>query len=537
MMMEVRARWPRAGLAFVLAAFVLTPSLLAQFGRGPRPAVVLRGGTVHVGNGDVIEGGVVILRGSRIEAVGAGLPSPEGAREIDVTGLQVYPGLIDAESSLGIDPDMGRNGGGNLAGEVADAIDPFDRDAIGLAWKGGVTAVGATSRRALFDGRAAVLKLRGRDPDGLLLERAGPVCVTFARQSERPSAMLREWKTFADELAATRKYIEAWDEYSEKLEEYSKALGKLRESGDTKLDPDAKKAEAPAGGPPPERPSFPQGGARRGFPRRRPDGGAPQSAADAAFLDWLAAVTGRTDLGHVDPPETDGDGDGHDESGQRAGFSDGVSFAEEPAEPAKTPEGEKKDDEPKKPEKPGRDPGKEILRLVLEGKAALSVRIDGAADLENLLALAREHRFRFSIAGGGEAVHVAEDLAAAKVPVVLVQPHDLGSDRLSDAAELDRAGVVVALTTAGTSGEASRHLSLAAAAAVAGGMDRERALMAITSRAAEALGVGHRIGTLEAGKDADVVVVRGELFSTTAVVEHVFVEGAQVVTGAEVTGR
>src|SRR5437762_1937256 len=61
----------------------------------------ITGGTVHPVSGPPIPNGVVIIRGGLIEAVGAGLAVPADAAVIDAKGGQVYPGLIDAETSLG----------------------------------------------------------------------------------------------------------------------------------------------------------------------------------------------------------------------------------------------------------------------------------------------------------------------------------------------------------------------------------------------------------------------------------------------------
>jgi len=525
-------RGPRAFVRAAAALLALTSPLAAQFGPAPKPVTVVQGGTVHVGNGDVLEGGTVILRGSRIESVGKGLAIPEGAALIDATGRHVYPGLIDVESNVLLDSLRRHGGEGSAATSVVDALDPFESDLVQEVLRGGVTTVGAVSRRGLFDGRIAVLKLepRGRLSD-LVIRRDVAVASTFGLSGSRPSMRLREWKTFAEQLEATKKYAEAWDEYKEKLEEYRKELEKARKEAESK-GPEARK---PEGAPPPapeskepkasDREEGPAPGRRPG-PRRRPGGSLTE------FLRRLAGdrAPADADLHHHDEDGHEGD-DEEDDHGRTPWLRDGVSYADGPpgGGPPPAPGGEKKEEGPKKPGRPAREPQKEVLREVLEGRLPLNVYADHAADLENLIELARRYRFRFVVTGGREADHVAEALVAARAPVVVAQPHDLSSENLSTAAALDAAGVSVAITTAGRTGAATRHLSLSAAAAVAGGMEREHALAAITSRAAALLGVDDRVGTLEAGKDADLVITRGELFSSTAVVERVFVGGAAVV--------
>jgi hypothetical protein len=499
----------RSWVGSAAALFTLASPLAAQFGpppRAPRPVTVIQNGTVHVGNGDVLEGATVIVRGSRIEAVGKGLAAPEGATVIDATGKHVYPGLIDAESTLLLDPAVHRGGEGNVIATAVDALDPFDSEPIADALGAGVTAVGVSTRRGLLDGRGAVVKLKPKAPASeLVLRKETALTVNFGLNGDRPSMRLREWKTFADQLQQTKKYVESWDEYQEKLEEYKKEIEKAKKAGDTKL-PESAKKDAPA--PAPEAPKAepqqgPGEGGRRGWPRR-PRG---------SLIDQLLAAI--------------------EESGQGDALAQGAPPQAPPqgGPPGGAPPGgEKKEEGPKKPPRPPRDASKEVLRQVLEGKIALDVYADAAADLQNLIELSRQFHFRFAVTGGREAARVAAELAKAGVAVVVVQPHDLASESLSTAAELDEAGVSVVITTAGRSGGATRHLTLSAAAAIAGGMAKESALAAITSRAAALLGVADRVGTLEAGKDADLLITNGELFSSTAVVERVLVDGVSVVS-------
>lgn len=497
----------------------------AQFVPPPRAAIVIRGGTLHVGNGDVIQDGTVILRGREIEAIGVGLAVPEGATIVEAAGKHVYPGLIDAESTLLLDAASRGTGEGNAASTVVDALDWFDRHAYEQAWAGGVTTIGIASRRGLIDGPRAVVKLRRARGDDAILGKDGDLAITFGLNGDRPSMRMRDWKAFLEQLDATRKYGESWDEYAEKLDEYKKALEKWGKDGDKRPPEEAKKEEAPAG-PPSGGPG--EGGPRRGEGRRFPrPGRIHEHDHDTPFMRWLQDTLGwMCDCGL---PSRDPAGHAHDLT--RLTLTDGVSFAEDPAKPegggAKEGEGGKAE-EPKKPARPAKEPLREALKRALDGKAGLNVYVGAAADIENLLALLHVFPLDVTVTGAGELAEQAEALAASDLPVVLVQPHQLDSADLSAGARLDAAGVRLALTTAGRSPGATRWLSLSAAAAVAGGLDRERALAAITSRAAEVLGVADRVGTLAAGKDADLLITSGDLFATTSVVEHLFVDGNEV---------
>ncbi len=178
---------PRRLLPFLgSAAFVLGSSAtaFAQFGP-PRPPVVIRGGTIHVGNGDVVPDGTLIFRGREIEAVGVGLAIPDGAVVVEAAGKHVYPGLIDCESTLLLDEASRGQGEGNPANAVADALDWFDRHAFAQAWAGGVTTVGVPSRRGLLDGPRAVVKMRRARGDDALLRKDGDFAITFGLSGSR----------------------------------------------------------------------------------------------------------------------------------------------------------------------------------------------------------------------------------------------------------------------------------------------------------------------------------------------------------------
>ena len=133
--------------------------------------------------------------------------------------------------------------------------------------------------------------------------------------------------------------------------------------------------------------------------------------------------------------------------------------------------------------------------------------------------------------GASEGWMVASQLAAAKVPVV-VKPltniptfESLGAT-LENAARLSRAGVTVALASFDT--QNSRLLRQEAGNAIANGMDRDAALRAVTLTPAQLWGVADRVGSLDAGKDADVVIWSGDPFELTAGAERVFIKGVEV---------
>jgi imidazolonepropionase-like amidohydrolase len=173
------------------------------------------------------------------------------------------------------------------------------------------------------------------------------------------------------------------------------------------------------------------------------------------------------------------------------------------------------------------------LQPVLKGTLPLIVHADRAADILALLALAREYSLRGIVLGGVEAWKVASELAAARVPVLTGGQTDLpnGFDQLGatleNAALLRRAGVPVALTTGGENNFRARSLRQHAGNAVANGLSWDEALRAVTLSPAEIFGVADRMGSLQAGREADIVVWDGDPFELSTRATHVFIRGRQ----------
>jgi imidazolonepropionase-like amidohydrolase len=179
----------------------------------------------------------------------------------------------------------------------------------------------------------------------------------------------------------------------------------------------------------------------------------------------------------------------------------------------------------------------EALIPVVEGRLPLMVNADRASDIEAVLRLAREVNVKVIIAGGAESWEVADKLAAANVPVVVGSMANipesfaaLGS-RQETPALLQRARAKVVLIANGSGGEEVfnvRNLKYDAGVAVAYGMAWDDALRAITLTPAEVMGVANRVGSLQAGRDANIVVWSGDPFEFATRVEHVLIRGREV---------
>lgn len=174
----------------------------------------------------------------------------------------------------------------------------------------------------------------------------------------------------------------------------------------------------------------------------------------------------------------------------------------------------------------------EALGDVLLGKIPLVVSVDRASDILAAIGLAREFKLHLVVSGGAEASVVAAELASARVPVVLNPLQDLPSafealgSTLENAAKLARAGVVIAFET-GDSHNA-RNLTQLAGNAVANGLPYEAGLKAITLNPARIYGFDARTGSIDPGKDADVVLWSGDPLEVTTAAEQVFIDGRKI---------
>lgn len=175
----------------------------------------------------------------------------------------------------------------------------------------------------------------------------------------------------------------------------------------------------------------------------------------------------------------------------------------------------------------------EALRDVVSGKLPLIVRANSDRDIRNAVEFCQQQKLKVVIAGGDEAWKVKEFLAKAQVPVILgptqVEPEsedDPYDKPLSRAGELHAAGVKIAMSTFSSSD--ARTLPFEVGGAVPYGLPWEEALKAITRYPAEILGLGDRIGTIEPGKIANLVITKGDPLELRSTVAHVFVFGQPV---------
>lgn len=181
---------------------------------------------------------------------------------------------------------------------------------------------------------------------------------------------------------------------------------------------------------------------------------------------------------------------------------------------------------------PDRDLAMEALAEVLRGERVVHHHTHRHDDVLTVLRLQEEFGFRVVLHHVSEASRVADEIAAAGVPVSLIiidSPGGKLEAQYSDfdnAPALERAGVNVGFHTDDYISD-SRLFMRQAGLGVRAGMTRNTALRALTLAGAEMLDLEERIGTLERGKDADFVILSGDPFSVYTRVLETWVEGVK----------
>lgn len=173
---------------------------------------------------------------------------------------------------------------------------------------------------------------------------------------------------------------------------------------------------------------------------------------------------------------------------------------------------------------------------VVNGNLPIMVRADRAAEIQSAVAFAVEQKVKLIILGGYDAELCAELLKKHDVPVIISAIYRLPQRRHDDydapytqALRLQKAGVKYCISGTDRSETwNARVLAYHAATAVAYGLDQDEAIRAITLYPAQILGVDDRVGSLEVGKDATLIVTDGTPLETFTIVEQAFIQGRVV---------
>ncbi len=174
--------------------------------------------------------------------------------------------------------------------------------------------------------------------------------------------------------------------------------------------------------------------------------------------------------------------------------------------------------------------GREALNKYLLGGRTV-FHVERASDIRQVLAFAKKNGMRPVIVGGSEAWKVAAQLKADNVIVFVDALQNLPSSfdqigsRIDNAALLQKAGVRVGLYRSDDSSQNARKVRQTAGNAVSYGLPWEAGLAAITSVPADAFGVGDKVGRIEVGLMADLVLWNGDPLEVNAFAEQVWMSG------------
>ncbi len=506
----------------------------------PTDALVIKAGTVWIGDGTLLHDGAILIEKGKIQAVGHRVPHPPFARVIDA-GADSFltPGFIDAHGHLGLSgdksvaaPDL------PIHRTVAVATREFER----VARAGVTTVLLAPYRSAPNGARMAAVKTYGPGRGDLVARE-----LTGVRFSLRGKDPLLGTKPLRKALEAGKKYDETWKKYAAELAEWKE--GKRKEgAAPRKDDHDEVVEEKPDpitgtweftlnGGPLPEPVSGTitlklTGSAVEGRVSDPVSGEEVDVAGTFDGTTLTLEVDADTPLGKPTIVATL-DREDHVVGQVRLGE---FEIAFEATRVDKSPvefrvQHKRKRTKDGRPTPPKVDEKLEPLRPLLAGKIPAVVEVETAAQIHAVLKLfVDEFKVPLVLLGPRDTANVIDELLARKDKLGVVVPERIESVRAdvpyNQAADLSRRGIRVALQSDAEDG--ARNLPLMGLFAVQRGLGGDAALRALTIDAARMYKLDDQIGSLEPGKDADVLIFSGHPFDAGSRLERVIVAGREV---------
>jgi imidazolonepropionase-like amidohydrolase len=178
----------------------------------------------------------------------------------------------------------------------------------------------------------------------------------------------------------------------------------------------------------------------------------------------------------------------------------------------------------------------EALIPVLTGKLPVIIQANEIQQIQAAVAFASERKLKMILFGGYDAPRCAMLLKKHQVPVIVggvyrlpQRRHDAYDDAYTLPERLRQAGIKFCISSYGRFGAANvRNLPYHAAIAAGFGLPEDEAIRAITLSPAEILGVSQRVGSLQVGKDATLIITTGSPLETTTQVEGAFIQGKRV---------
>ena len=230
-----------------LAALAMT-ILLCSLGLAQSKPVVLKGGKLLTITHGVIENGALVMINGKITAVGpaASVNVPAGAQVINVTGMTIYPGLIDSETNLGLTEISAENSTNDLL-EPSDEIMPHmhvydafhaESELIPVARINGVTnAIVAPENRDTLPGQDSFIQLDGKSANEMLQVRDIAMPLNFTGEQRRnesfekrkfPETRMGMAAQLRQAFLDAQDYDLHWAEYQKKKTDYDNNKGEKK---------------------------------------------------------------------------------------------------------------------------------------------------------------------------------------------------------------------------------------------------------------------------------------------------------------------
>jgi imidazolonepropionase-like amidohydrolase len=409
--------------AFMLCVFGALPAMSQDDVYPAKPykgLLFIRNGTIHVGNGQVIENGTVEVRDGKIVRVGKDIPIPaDDVKVFDAKGKHVYPGLILSMSNLGLVevPSVRATSDAREIGEINPSIRAIvayntDSKFINTVRGNGVLLANIVPEGGLVSGASSVVQLDAWNWEDAAYRMDGGIHFRMPTLYNRPNPFAA-FLGIQPQADAVKRGLEQIEEVKAYFRE-AKAYAAAKDHGETNLKMEAMKDL---------------------FTRRK----------------------------------------------------------------------------------------------------KLFIHCDIAREMLVAVDFVREFNLDVVIVGGSESWQIADLLKQHGIPVILDQMHSLPTMADDDvdqpyktAAMLRKAGVLFAINDADGQ-HRGKNLPFNAGTAAAYGLGKEEALQAITLDAARILGVAERTGSLEAGKDANIIVSDGDILDMRSNnVTLAFIQGRQL---------
>lgn len=517
-----RPVWPTVIVALSSAFVVDLPAQDAPPRSVAKPFAI-KVGTIHPVSGPEIENGVIVVRRGLIRAIGPAdkVRIPRTAEVIEYPEGHAYPGLVDALSTA-FSPSADRNNAGVNAGtKFFDALDRTDEPSRKLVRYGITTAYVSNRSTATWRGIGAIVRPNNGGFATIPGKRDGGLGLRMTTGPKAGHALDR-----LKRFDKTGNVFDSLEAYEKKQKEYQKALTEYKKKYEAYLDYHRKaaKTKKPAAAKKPD--------ATVRSPAKAP---VKAPAKDAAEKGNAKGNTGKKT---EKPAKTGTERPNRRRTGRRGGFG-GRRTGRGPGgtgagETGASRTGGKADASgPKKPKWPARvrkDKAKEALLAVINGKLPLRVEAHRKDEIRAALfmALAKELP-GITIEYASSAGDIGKEIAESGAPVVLsgLLPGgraDYDKDRDGSLpGKLHAAGVEVAIGSGSLAN--ARNLTLMAAYACGRGMPEAAAVRAVTLTPAKILGIADRVGSLERGKIADVLITSGPLLHSDTRVLRVFAQG------------